>query len=92
MDPLVATPITATVALTEVGWGTKVDLVCAYADASTAQSYQYSLVVTGTDGGNPGDRLLDRGPRPRRPAQRGHVLDPEQIRSVEIKTTSGLTS
>lgn len=91
MDPLVATPITATVALTEVGWGTKVDLVCAYADASTAQSYEYALVVTGTDG-----RTQEIGywtAVPGHDAQLSGATSwtPAQIRSVEIKTASGLT-
>jgi hypothetical protein len=50
MEPLLPVPITATVKLTEVGWGTKVDLVCAYAEAETEKSYPYALVIADAAG------------------------------------------
>lgn len=91
MDPVVATPITATVALTEVGWGTKVDLVCAYAHARTEQPYRYALVVTGRDGTR--EQIGTWTAVPGRDASLTGATSwtRAQIASVEVQTTSGLT-
>ncbi|WP_380156492.1 zf-HC2 domain-containing protein [Kineococcus sp. R86509] len=50
MDPLLPVPITATVQLTEVGWGTRVDLVCAYAQAAAEDPFPYALVIADAAG------------------------------------------
>ncbi|MEZ0493092.1 zf-HC2 domain-containing protein [Kineococcus sp. TBRC 1896] len=91
MDPLVPTPITATVALTEVGWGTKVDLVCAYADATTTQTRGYALYVTGTDGSTQQIGTWTAVPGGDAQLSGATSWTPAQIRSVEIKTLEGAT-
>jgi hypothetical protein len=44
MSALVSSPVHATAALSNVRWGTKIDLVCQY-DTSGAQPWDYQLVV-----------------------------------------------
>ncbi|WP_205708147.1 hypothetical protein [Kineococcus vitellinus] len=82
-------PITATVQLTEVGWGTKVDLVCAYARAAAEQPYPYALVVNDVDGGT--EQIGTWTAVPGRDAQLSGAtaLHPEQIASVEVRTLGG---
>lgn len=45
-------PITASVDLLPVRWGTKVELTCAYAAGQYAQPVEYALVVHDADGGS----------------------------------------
>ncbi|WP_432512364.1 anti-sigma factor family protein [Kineococcus sp. SYSU DK001] len=91
MDPLVPTPITATVALTEVGWGTKVDLVCAYAHAQTEQAYRYALVVTDRTGAH--EQIGTWTAVPGKDAQLTGATSwtRDQIASVQVQTTGGTT-
>ncbi|WP_432540566.1 anti-sigma factor family protein [Kineococcus sp. SYSU DK002] len=91
MDPVVDTPITATVALTEVGWGTKVDLVCAYAHARTEQAYRYALVVTDRTGAH--EQIGTWTAVPGKDAQLTGATSwtRDQIASVQVQTTGGLT-
>ena len=91
MQPLVPVPISATVQLTEVGWGTKVDLVCAYAQATAEQSHRYALVVEGVDGGT--EQIGTWTAVPGRDAQLSGAtaLHPEQIASVQVQTLEGTT-
>lgn len=53
MSALVASPVSASVALTGVAWGTRLELTCTYAgkdDYDEASSAAYLLVVRGRDG------------------------------------------
>ena len=80
MDPLLPVPITATVELTEVGWGTQVDLVCAYAPAAAEQPYPYALVVTDGAGETQQIGTWTALPGQRRRPHRRHGLDPRPDR------------
>lgn len=51
--PVGAEPISGWVSLTRVGWGTRLDLTCSYADADAYSAHRpvaYSMYVTRTDG------------------------------------------
>jgi hypothetical protein len=54
MTALVASPVRASVALTGVAWGTRLELTCSYADQGddydTRAPAAYVLVVRGRDG------------------------------------------
>jgi hypothetical protein len=53
LEPVAEIPVTATVELTDVAWGTRIELVCAYgdlADGSGEDGWPYALVVTSVDG------------------------------------------
>ncbi|MEZ0163551.1 zf-HC2 domain-containing protein [Kineococcus sp. LSe6-4] len=91
MDPVADTAITATVALTQVPWGTQVDLVCAYADAGATRADRYALVVTGADGAT--EQIGTWTALPGRDAQLSGATSwsPAQIRSVQVRTLTGLT-
>ncbi|WP_432563420.1 anti-sigma factor family protein [Kineococcus sp. SYSU DK003] len=91
MDALVPTPITATVQLTEVGWGTQVDLVCAYAQAEAEQPYRYALVVTDRDGAH--EQIGTWTAVPGRDAQLSGATSwtRSQIASVQVQTMTGTT-
>lgn len=91
--PLVNTsqdPMVASVALTKVGWGTKLDLTCSYPpSAATYEGGSYALVVHTADGrtervatwnGLPGQTMHVNG------ATAAWLKD---IRSVEVRHTDG---
>jgi len=50
MSALVASPVRATAALTDRGWGTEIDLVCRYDSSTPPGGYTYGLSVTDTSG------------------------------------------
>jgi hypothetical protein len=53
LEPVRDVPVTATVELTDVAWGTRIELVCEYgelADGEGADGWPYALVVTSVDG------------------------------------------
>jgi len=89
MEALVETPITATVQLTEVAWGTKVDLTCAYAHAEAEEPYEYALYVTDTDGED--EQIGTWTAYPGRDAQLSGATSwtRAQIGSVEVRTMTG---
>ncbi|MBB2899595.1 anti-sigma factor RsiW [Kineococcus radiotolerans] len=91
MDPLLPVPVTATVQLTEVGWGTQVDLVCAYAHAEAEQPHPYALVVSDTAGAT--QQIGTWTALPGRDAQLSGATSwtRAQIASVEVRTLSGTT-
>ena len=89
MDPLLPVPITATVQLTEVGWGTKVDLVCAYAQAAAEDPYPYALVIA--DAAGTTQQIGTWTAVPGRDAQLTGATSwtRAQIATVEVRTLSG---
>lgn len=50
MSALVASPVRATAALVDKGWGTEIDLVCQYDGSTPPGGYSYGLSVTDTSG------------------------------------------
>ncbi|GAT72550.1 zf-HC2 domain-containing protein [Microbacterium hydrocarbonoxydans] len=52
LEPVAELPLSATVELTEVAWGTRIDMSCAYGEVPDApeEGWAYALVVVGADG------------------------------------------
>lgn len=89
MQALVSTPITATVGLEPVAWGTRVDLHCAYA-GSSAGRLPYALVLTDRSGRT--ETVGTWTALPGRDATlAGATSWPRaQITAVEVRTLDGL--
>jgi hypothetical protein len=89
MDPLLPVPITATVQLTEVGWGTKVDLVCAYAQAAAEEPFPYALVIA--DAAGTTQQIGTWTAVPGRDAALSGATSwtRDQIATVEVRTLTG---
>ena len=91
MEVLVPVPITATVTLTQVGWGTEVDLVCAYAQDGASRPYPYALVLTDHEGGV--QQVGTWTAVPGRDAQLSGATawTRDRIATVEVRTPEGQT-
>ncbi|NAZ86732.1 anti-sigma factor family protein [Kineococcus indalonis] len=89
MEPLVPVPLTATAQLTQVAWGTRVDLVCAYASDTAGRPYPYALVVKDAQGH--AERIGTWTAVPGRDARLSGAtsLTPELISAVEVQTLEG---
>ncbi|ONH30851.1 anti-sigma factor family protein [Pseudofrankia asymbiotica] len=90
MTALVASPVSAAVALRATQWGTEIDLTCWYRpDASVAPGYEYKLVAYDADGDayDAGSWRLDPGRKVSLTG--GTALTPEQISSVNITKPDG---
>ena len=95
MTPVGSEPVSGWLSLTQVGWGTRLDLECSYAQDSDAYhdaaAPTYTMVVTTTDGtseqvaswkGLPGKTMRLSG---------ATAADRDQIDHVEIRTAAGDT-
>lgn len=89
MQPLLEVPVTATARLTQVAWGTKVDITCAYAQQEAAQPYDYTLVVRDKDGVD--EQIGSWKAMPGRDASLSGAtaLPLDRIAAVEIRTMTG---
>lgn len=80
-------PLTATVELTDVAWGTRLEMRCDYGEVADApdEGWTYALVVTGTDGAE--SVLSTWRARPDTTARltAGTALPAEEIAFVEIR-------
>jgi hypothetical protein len=85
--------LAASVRLTSVAWGTKIDLDCRYPAGSwegvPAGGWTYILAVVGSDGETDSVSSWRAGPGSTSRLSAGTALDVAGIRSVEIRTTSG---
>jgi hypothetical protein len=97
LRPVGAEPISGWVSLTPVGWGTRLDLTCSYADDDSGGGTwgdgppTYAMYVTRTDGST--ERVASwRG----LPGKTMHLAaataaDAADVASVEVRTSSGAT-
>jgi hypothetical protein len=85
--------LAASVRLTSVAWGTKIDLDCRYPAGSwddvPSGGWTYILAVVGADGETDSVSSWRAGPGSTSRLSAGTALDVAGIRSVEIRTTSG---
>lgn len=90
LEPLVDVPVTATVELTGVAWGTRIDMVCSYGDtgAEGSEGWPYALVVTAVDGTTSEVSSWQALPGATARLSAGTALSPDQIASVEIRSVS----
>ena len=94
LEPVVDVPLTASVELVDVAWGTRLELLCSYAeepdDDGSAKSWPYALTVIAADG-TPSDVsswVALPGSTARIGA--GTALDRADIAAIEIRSlTSG---
>jgi len=94
LEPMLDIPITATVELVDVAWGTRLEMICSYPEAEDEEesdaSWPYVIYVTAKDGTS--SELSSWVALPGKTAKigAGTALDPDQIASIEIRSlTSG---
>ena len=89
-EKLVDAPITASVALDSVEWGTRIDLDCAYGTGGDRtpppDGWPYALVVTGTDGSESEVSSWRSWPDSHAWVTAGTALGRDQISSMEIRS------
>lgn len=91
LDPVGGAPVTASVALTSVPWGTRLDLECAYHGYGTAMSTaDYVLAVVGDDGATTTLSTWSVQPGATARLSAGTALPLHEIRSIEIRDGSGV--
>lgn len=86
LEALVDVPVTATVELTEVAWGTRIDMVCSYGDTEGGESWPYALVVTSVDGTSSEVSSWLALPGATARLSAGTALSADDIASVEIRS------
>jgi hypothetical protein len=91
LDPVVDVPLTASVQLTDVAWGTRLDLECRYEAAGSGDGWPYALYVTAVDGtvSEVSSWRAYAGTTARLTA--GTALDAEDIAALEIRSADGDT-
>lgn len=91
MQPLTKAPLTATVRLVGVAWGTRIDLSCRYAPAYSAGSgdHVYALAVVGSDGSTTQLSTWRVLAGADAHLSAGTALDVASIRAVQIRDASG---
>jgi putative zinc finger protein len=92
MQPIGAEPISGWVSLTPVGWGTRLDLTCSYADQGEA--YQegpptYTMYVTHTDGRTEQVASWKGLPGRTMHLAAATAADADDVASVEIRDRDG---
>lgn len=94
LDPLVDIPITATVELVDVAWGTRLEMICSYPEAEdhedSEKRWPYAIYVIGKDGTTSEVSSWVALPGKTAKIGAGTALDADQIASIEIRSlTSG---
>jgi len=92
LQPVTDVPLSATVELTDVAWGTRIAMVCDYPptdDPYTAdRQWPYVLVVTSTDGTASELSTWRAGPGTTAHLDAGTALDRADIASIEVRAVS----
>ena len=87
-------PLTASVRLTDVAWGTRIELECAYPDVPVPDvpegGWTYALAVVGDDGTETTVSTWRAGPGTSARLSAGSALDVSDIRAIEIRTAKGV--
>ncbi len=92
LENVVEIPLEASVRLTSVDWGTRIELDCRYADAPDADpdaSWTYALAVVDAAGEASTVSTWRAGPGSAARLSAGTALDVDDIRGVEIRSMSG---
>jgi len=92
LQPVTEVPLSATVQLTDVAWGTRIDMTCTYGPSddpyASEQAWPYVLVVTSTDGTTSELSSWRAGPGTTARLQAGTALDADEIASIEVRAVS----
>ena len=90
LEPVTDVPITASVELTDVAWGTRVEMTCRYAEAQDPEdaekSWPYALYVIGADGGTSELSSWVAFPGATARLGAGTALDADEISAIEIRS------
>jgi len=88
-EPVAEVPLVATAKLTQVGWGTRIELDCRYAETETSggstERWPYALVVVGRDGERADVSSWQASPGADARLSAGAALDLDEIASLEIR-------
>lgn len=84
-----AAPLTATVSLTPVAWGTKIDMACLYAADAPDVGWTYVLTVVGDDGKSTDLSTWKADPGRTATLSAGTAQPLSDIRTVEIRNAAG---
>lgn len=90
LEPVTDVPLSATVELTSVAWGTRLDMVCDYPRSADPDAprreWPYVLVVTATDGTTSELSTWRAGPGSTARLEAGTALDAGEIASIEVRS------
>lgn len=93
MRPVGDEPISGWVSLTEVGWGTRLDLTCSYADQSDDYGdpswSTYTMLVHRADGTVEQVASWKALPGRTMHLSAATAVDPDDITSIEVRTSAG---
>jgi hypothetical protein len=92
LQDLAGIPLEASVRLTTVEWGTRIDLVCAYTGEmldAPEEGWPYALAVVGDDGGTTTLSTWRAAPGTETRLSAGTDLSVDDIGAVEIRTIDG---
>lgn len=92
LQPTTEVPLTATVQLTDVAWGTRIEMTCRYGGSGDPyaldQDWSYVLVVTSTDGETSELSSWRAAPGTTATLDAGTALDPGEIASIEVRAAA----
>jgi hypothetical protein len=92
LQQTVASPLSATVALTRTGWGTRIDMTCFYAgERGSEESRDYGLYVIDSDGGAHEVSSWWAGPGEEARTTGSLDVPVDQLRTVEVRASDGRT-
>ena len=93
LEPVAGVPLTATVELTPVSWGTRIAMECRYAAGDDAgapdREWPYVLVVIAADGTTSELSSWRAAPGTTARLDAGTALDPDEIAAIEVRSPSG---
>lgn len=89
LEQVVAVPVDATVDLTPVAWGTRLDMECEYGADAPDEGWTYVLAVIGADGTEADLSTWRVEPGRTARLSAGTALALDDIRAVEIRTEGG---
>lgn len=89
LEGAAAVPVSATVSLTPVAWGTKIDMSCRYAAGAPDAGWTYVLTVVGEDGTTTDLSTWKVDPGRTATLSAGTAQQLAGIRTVEIRTAAG---
>jgi hypothetical protein len=90
---VVPSPVTASVAMVPMGWGTRLDLTCGYytePGSGTATPHEYTLVVHNRTGRSQQVAAWLAPPGKRLSLTAASSWHPQDIADVEVQTPSGM--
>lgn len=93
LEDVAGIPLEASVRLTDVKWGTRLELDCRYPDVQVGEvpegGWTYALAVVGADGTSSSVSTWRAGPGTSARLSAGTALSTSDIRAIEILSASG---